>query len=139
MDRAAAAVIGHDEASSIRGEAFESHFNPHGKEAPFFQVFDNSFLQILGRYASIYEISSDPTFAFAHEAPIYHEESDMLFFASNGGGALGFSDWHNNNKVLSLNLTVVDDAIWRLKAGQYTVNVPATKVRSNEESSIMAC
>ena len=49
-------------------------------------------------------IAENDTFAFAHEAPIWVPPTDEVFFASNDGGALGFSDINHNNQVSKINL-----------------------------------
>lgn len=89
---------------SFRPSAFDSGFNPTGTEPPFFQIFDQAFLKVLGKAPSLTEIASNDTFAFAHEAPIYVAALDSVFFASNDGGALGNSDIDHNNKVGRIDL-----------------------------------
>ncbi|KAG1813523.1 uncharacterized protein BJ212DRAFT_1300931 [Suillus subaureus] len=93
-------------------------FNPTNTAPPFIQVFDRSFLDVTGPSATIRKIASNPDFAFAHEAPIYVEDLNLVFFASNAGGALGYSGWHNNSVVGMINMTEVDTGAgfygWRL-------------------------
>lgn len=36
---------------------------------------------------------------------------NVVFFASNAGGALGYSGWYNNSAVSMLNLTEVNNAL----------------------------
>ncbi|KAF7377635.1 SGL domain-containing protein [Mycena sanguinolenta] len=89
---------------TFRNNSFDTGFNPTGTEPPFFQIFDETFLEVLGKAPTFTEIASNSTFAFAHEAPIYVPELDSVFFASNDGGALGMSDINHNNKVGMINL-----------------------------------
>ncbi|KAG2067575.1 calcium-dependent phosphotriesterase [Suillus decipiens] len=86
-------------------------FNPTNTTPPFIQVFDPSFLDITGPSATIRKIASNPGFAFAHEAPIYVPDLNLVFFASNAGGALGYSGWYNNSVVGMINMTEVDMAL----------------------------
>ncbi|KAK0444224.1 calcium-dependent phosphotriesterase [Desarmillaria tabescens] len=94
--------------ASFREDSFDSHFNPTNTTPPFFQVFDRSFLAILGSSPSIHEVASNDTFAFAHEAPIYDPSSDEVFFASNDGGLLGMSDLEHNNQISKLSLSAAE-------------------------------
>nr|GAT60610.1 predicted protein [Mycena chlorophos] len=96
------AVIGAN--GTFRTEAFDTGFNPTNTTPPFFQVFDEAFLKVLGNGATITSVASNATFAFAHEAPIYDPKLDILTFASNDGGALGMSDINHNSKVGQINL-----------------------------------
>lgn len=103
-------------------------YNPTNASPPFFQVFDPSFVtNVLGPNAVIHRIAYDPGFAFAHEAPVYVSKSDELVFASNGGGALGFSDWDHNNQVGRISLKDAEAALEGKMAGE-AVNVTVTKV-----------
>ncbi|KAG1805880.1 calcium-dependent phosphotriesterase [Suillus variegatus] len=86
-------------------------FNPTNSAPPFIQVFDSSFLDVTGPSATIREIASNPGFAFAHEAPIYVPDLNLVFFASNDGGALGYNGWYNNSVVSMINMTEVDMAL----------------------------
>jgi len=79
-------------------------FNPTNTTAPFFQIFNNDFLAILGNNPSIHVIAENDTFAFAHEAPIWMPDTDEVFFASNDGGALGMSDLNHNNQYSFISL-----------------------------------
>ncbi|KAJ7071976.1 D-lactonohydrolase-like protein [Mycena amicta] len=102
VDPASFSVLGAN--GTFRTNAFDAGFNPTGTPVPFFQVFDKAFLKVLGSGASITSIASNATFAFAHEAPIYDAKQDVVYFASNDGGALGMSDINHNNKVGTINL-----------------------------------
>ncbi|KAG1840389.1 calcium-dependent phosphotriesterase [Suillus subalutaceus] len=86
-------------------------FNPTNTAPPFIQVFDRSFLNITGPSATIRKIASNPGFAFAHEAPIYVQDLNLVIFASARGGALGYSGWYNNSVVSMINMTEVDMAL----------------------------
>ncbi|KAG0697464.1 calcium-dependent phosphotriesterase [Suillus ampliporus] len=86
-------------------------FDPTNTPPPFIQVFDPSFLEITGPSATIRSIASNPGFAFAHEAPIYVPDLNLVFFASNAGGTLGYSGWYNNSVVSMINMTEVDMAL----------------------------
>ncbi|KAF8443923.1 hypothetical protein L210DRAFT_3533147 [Boletus edulis BED1] len=86
-------------------------FNPTHTTSPFIQVFDPSFLDITGSDATIRVVASHPGFAVAHEAPIYVPDLNVVFFASNAGGTLGYSGWYNNSVVSMINLTEVDTAL----------------------------
>lgn len=94
-------------------------FNPSNTKPPFFQIFDNSFLAVLGSNPSVRAIARNDTFAFAHEAPVFIPQTNEVFFASNDGGALGNSDINHNNQVSRISLTEA------AKGG----NVTFTKVR----------
>ncbi|KAG0697465.1 hypothetical protein DFH29DRAFT_1071628 [Suillus ampliporus] len=85
-------------------------FNPTNTAPPFIQVFDPSFLAITGPSATIRLIASNPGFAFAHEAPIYVPDLNVVFFTSNDGGPLGYNGWYNNSVVGMINMTEVDMA-----------------------------
>jgi len=85
-------------------------FNPTNTTPPFIQVFDPSFLEVTGPYATIRGIASNAGFSFAHEAPIYVPDLNVLFFA-NTGGPLSYSGWYNNSVVSMINMTEVDTAL----------------------------
>ncbi len=74
--------------ATFRNDSFDTDtlFNPTSTTPPFFQIFDPAFLSILGPSPSFREIASNATYAFAHEAPIYNEATDELFFAANDRG-----------------------------------------------------
>ncbi|KAG0706304.1 hypothetical protein DFH29DRAFT_846035 [Suillus ampliporus] len=86
-------------------------FNPTDSPPPFIQVFDPSFLKITGLSATIRSIASNPGYAFAHEAPIYVPDLNVVFFSNTGGGALGYNGWYNNSVVSMINMTEVDMAL----------------------------
>lgn len=98
MDPRTFAVLG--ASGAFRESSFDEFFNPTNTTPPFFQIFDEGFLSILGKSPSIRQIASNSTFAFAHEAPIFNAPTNEVFFASNDGGALGMSDIDHNNKVI---------------------------------------
>lgn len=103
------AVIGQN--GPFRSSSFVELFNPTNTTAPFFQAFDPGFFDIIGPNPSIRVIASNPGFAFAHEAPIWLPSTNEVFFASNDGGALGFSDIDHNNQVSKISLNEVTAAI----------------------------
>ena len=105
-------VLGNN--GSFRTDVFSQLFNPTNTSPPFFQVFHPDFLKILGPSATIRAVAANPTFAFAHEAPIWVPHTDEVFFASNDGGALGMSDIDHNNQ--------------RLQAGAVPWELPARRV-----------
>lgn len=74
-------------------------------------------------------MAANPGFAFAHEAPVWVPETDEVFFASQDGGALGFSDINHNNQVSKISLSEVAAAISASGPGIAPVNVSVTKVR----------
>ena len=115
--------------ASFREDAVAEFFNPTNTTPPFFQVFDPEFLKILGPNATIRAIAANPDFAFAHEAPVWVPQTDEIFFASQDGGALGFSDIDHNNQVSKINLGEVARAIKATGPGVAPVNVSVTKVR----------
>ncbi|KAL6302943.1 calcium-dependent phosphotriesterase [Sparassis latifolia] len=120
------AVVGND--GRFRENSFKTHFNPTSSTPPFFQIFDPAFLSILGPAPSIRAIASNPGFAFAHEAPIWVPETDEVFFSSNDGGPLGFSDIDHNNEVAKIHLNDVFDAFAASGSTTSPVNVSATRV-----------
>ncbi|KAG2747283.1 calcium-dependent phosphotriesterase [Suillus brevipes Sb2] len=85
-------------------------FNPTITAPPFIQVFDPSFLDVIGSSATIRSIASNLGFAFAYEAPIYVPDLNVVFFVSGGGG-LGYSGRYNNSAVSMINMTEVDAAL----------------------------
>ncbi|KAG0706303.1 hypothetical protein DFH29DRAFT_798477 [Suillus ampliporus] len=86
-------------------------FNPTNTPPPFIQVFDPSFLEITGSSATIRAIASNPGYAFAHEAPIYVPDLNVVFFSNLGGGPLAYNSWYNNSVVSMINMTEVDMAL----------------------------
>ncbi|KAI0320022.1 calcium-dependent phosphotriesterase [Amylostereum chailletii] len=117
---------------TFRNDSFATFFNPGATEAPFIQVFDPAFLDILGPNASLRAVASNPDFAFAHEAPIWLPDTDELTFASNDGGALGRSDIDHNSIVSKISLKDVDQAIQASDASAPTpLDLPDTVQMDN--------
>lgn len=114
--------------ATFREDTFSELFNPTNATPPFFQVFDEAFLDILGPNATIRAVAADPTFAFAHEAPIWDPSTDEVFFCSNDGGALGHNDINTNSQVFKISLTDVADAIEGANSSTAAVNVTVTPV-----------
>lgn len=114
------AVLG---SNSTRQSSFTQYFNPTNNSPPFFQIFDPSFLDILGPNATFDLIASNDTFAFAHEAPIYSSATDEIFFVSNDGGPLGMSDINNNNQISKISLAQVEQALASSSGGSVNVNI----------------
>lgn len=112
----------------FRESSFTQIFNPTNTSPPFFQVFDPSFLSILGTSPSIRVIASHPEFAFAHEAPIWLPDADEVTFVSNDGGPLGMSDINHNNQVNTISLKDVEAAIQASGSEISPLNVSFTKV-----------
>ncbi|KAF5391037.1 hypothetical protein D9757_003954 [Collybiopsis confluens] len=121
--------------ANFRNDSFNMLFNPTSTTPPFFQVFDDRFLTILGASASIREITS-----YANrwlQAPIYNPPTDEVFFSSNDGGPLGMSDLEHNNVISKINMARVEAALSAKAAGP--VNVPVTplnlsdSVQANDE------
>ncbi|KAK0213033.1 calcium-dependent phosphotriesterase [Desarmillaria ectypa] len=125
IDTTEFAVLGAN--ATFRENAFsaDEFFNPTNSGPPFFQIFDASFIDVLGESPAIYEVASNSTFAFAHEAPIYVPETDEVFFASNAGGDLGMSDWDHNNVISKISMAGVEAAVDAVNTSG-TVNVPYT-------------
>ncbi|KAI0643990.1 D-lactonohydrolase-like protein [Trametes meyenii] len=126
VDPRSFAVLGN--AGAFREDAFADLFNPTNTSPPFFQVFDPAFLRLLGPGATVRAVAANPTFAFAHEAPIWVSSTDEVFFASNDGGALGRSDIDHNNQVSKISLRDVQAAIKAAGQGIAAVNVSVTKL-----------
>ncbi|KAI9566142.1 calcium-dependent phosphotriesterase [Boletus coccyginus] len=105
-------------------------FNPTNTTPPFIQIFDPSFLEVSGVDATIRLVASYPGFAMAHEAPIYVPELNIVFFASNAGGTLGYNGWHNNSVVWMVNMTEVDNALAATTGG---VNVPIQTLNLSDD------
>ena len=102
-------------------------FDPTNSTAPVFQVFDQDFLTILGSDPSLRRITSNPDFAFAHEAPVWVPDTDEVFFTSNAGGDLGHSGFDANNQMGKISLEEVAEAIAN---GTESINVTVTSVCS---------
>lgn len=130
VDPLAFNVLGND--GPFRSDAFNEFFNPTNTTPPFFQVFHPEFLNILGPSATLRAVAANPTFAFAHEAPVWVPATDEVFFASNDGGPLGMSDLNHNNQVSKISLKEVAQAIKAAGPGAAPVNVTVTKVRHLE-------
>ncbi|KAJ7056732.1 calcium-dependent phosphotriesterase [Mycena amicta] len=109
--------------ATFRTNSFDAGFNPTNTTPPFFQIFDERFLDVLGERATITEIAANATFAFAHEAPIYDPLQDAVFFVSNDGGALGMSDIDHNNKVGRINLKDLPKNL-----NGTAINIPVTEL-----------
>ncbi|KAJ3974444.1 calcium-dependent phosphotriesterase [Lentinula raphanica] len=116
-------VIGTE--GSFRDDPHHQYFNPTNHTTPFFQVFDDEFIDVIGSNPSLNVISSDPSFAFAHEAPVWVPHSDEIFFASNAGGDLGRSDLNHNNQIAKISLKDVAQA---MAEGPADVNVTHYKI-----------
>ncbi|CDO76202.1 hypothetical protein BN946_scf184819.g2 [Trametes cinnabarina] len=126
VDPRSFAVLGID--GPFRESSITQLFNPTNTTPPFFQVFHPDFLKILGPTGTIRAVAANPTFAFAHEAPIWVPQTDEVFFASNDGGALGMSDIDHNNQVSKISLKEVAAAIKTASRGTAPVNVSVTKL-----------
>ncbi|KAJ3799471.1 D-lactonohydrolase-like protein [Lentinula aff. detonsa] len=110
---------------SFRDDPHHRYFNPTNHTTPFFQVFEDEFLDVIGSNPSLNVISFDPLFAFAHEAPVWVPDTDEIFFCSNAGGDLGRSDIEHNNQVAKLSMKEVAQA---MAEGPVDVNVPQYKI-----------
>lgn len=106
-------------------------FNPTNTTAPFFQIFNNDFLAILGNNPSIRVIAENDSFAFAHEAPIWMPDTDEVFFASNDGGALGMSDLNHNNQYSFISLKDAE----KLGKGQLVNFTKVSRTRATKRRS----
>ncbi|KAG8215752.1 hypothetical protein J3R82DRAFT_7650 [Butyriboletus roseoflavus] len=84
---------------------------PQTRPHPSSNSLISSFLYVTGPNATIRLVASKPGWAFAHEAPIYVPDLNVVFFASASGGSLGHSGWYNNSVVSMLNMTEVDNAL----------------------------
>ena len=134
MDPSSFAVL--PSTFAFRKDAFSEPFNPTNTKPPFFQVFHKDFLKIIGPNARIHQIARNDTFAFAHEAPIYHPGTDEVFFSSNNGGPLGHSDWDNNNLLGKISMQDVDTALAQAGVGE-AVNVKVTMVGSSSLNEML--
>ncbi|KAN0082609.1 hypothetical protein V8E55_008404 [Tylopilus felleus] len=94
-------VLGTDYAQWRTNDSFIG-FNPTNTSPPFIQFLDSSFLNITRRST-------------------YVPDLNLVFFASNAGGTLGYNGWYNNSVVSYLNMTEVDNAI---ASSTGDVNVP---------------
>ncbi|KAJ3933060.1 MAG: D-lactonohydrolase-like protein [Lentinula lateritia] len=128
VDPRSFAVMGPN--ADFRNDSFTVLFNPTSTTPPFFQIFDQRFLAILGDAPSFREIASNATFAFAHEAPVYNEPTDEVFFSSNDGGPLGMSDLNHNNVISKISMREVEAALSVNATGP--VNVPITQLNLSD-------
>ncbi|KII85409.1 hypothetical protein PLICRDRAFT_314875 [Plicaturopsis crispa FD-325 SS-3] len=113
--------------NATNSRSIHAAFHPSDVTPPVFQIFDLAFLDILGPSPSWHVVATNDSFAFAHEAPIWVEDTDELFFCSNAGGELGLSDWDNNNQVAKISLKDVETAL-EAQGGAGDVNVAVTKL-----------
>lgn len=74
------------------------------KSKPF-HVYDPEFYKIIGISPKLSRVFYNPEYAAAHEAAVYHEPTNAIFFAANAGGPLGFSGLNSTNHVFRLNIT----------------------------------
>ncbi|KAF5366339.1 hypothetical protein D9757_012924 [Collybiopsis confluens] len=129
VDQVASNVIGAN--GTFRTIPETVHYNPSKRTPPFFQVLHDDFLNIIGSNPTLTVISSDPSFAFAHEAPVWvldrERNTNDIFFASNAGGLLGRSGIDQNNQVSRISMKVVDEAM-RLAGRGKDVNVTYDKI-----------
>jgi gluconolactonase len=110
--------------SNFRNSSVTQFFNPTHSTPPFFQIFEESFKSLLGSSPSLHLIASNDSYSFAHEAPIWVESTDEVFFAANAGGALGLSDIDHNSKVGKISLREAEKALSALgNNGMVQVNV----------------
>lgn len=113
--------------STFRNSSFTEFFNPTSTQPPFFQIFDSSFLDILGANATINQISSNNSFLYAHEAPIYYPATDEVFFCSHAGDPLSFSDVNHNNQVAKISIKEAEEKLANLPVDT-AINVTVTKL-----------
>ncbi|KAF5354297.1 hypothetical protein D9756_007199 [Leucocoprinus leucothites] len=105
----------------FRTDPFTQLFNPTNTSTPIFQVFNPSFLDLLGPNPSIHQIASNGSAAFAHEAPVYVPETDEVFFSSNGGSDVTRPGW-----VSKISLSEAERLLEESGGGD--VNVTVTEV-----------
>uniref|UniRef100_A0A8H7XZX0 SMP-30/Gluconolactonase/LRE-like region domain-containing protein n=1 Tax=Psilocybe cubensis TaxID=181762 RepID=A0A8H7XZX0_PSICU len=114
-------VLG-SQSSNFRNSSFTQFFNPTQSSPPFIQVFDHAFFDVLGPNPIFQSISSNTTIpSITHEAPIYVQDTDELFF-------VGF--FENQNVVNKISMGTVETALKTLQGplNATAVNVPATQV-----------
>lgn len=75
-------------------------------------------------------IASNDSYAFAHEAPIWVEGTDEVFFAANSGGSLGMSDIDHNSKVGKVSLKEAEKAL-SAPGNNGNVQIKVTEVGSS--------
>ena len=126
IDPRSFAVLGAN-SPTFRNSSGTQFFNPTNSSVPFFQIFDDSFRSLLGSSPSLHLIASNDSYAFAHEAPIWVESTDEVFFAANSGGALGMSDIDHNSKVGKISLKKAETAL-SAPGNNGTVQVDVTEV-----------
>jgi len=126
IDRFDFTVFG--QSGPFRQSSTAQFFNPTNATPPFFQLFDSRFLSILGPSPSIRIIASNPSFPFAHEAPIWLPNTDEVTFASEDGGVPGISDINHNNQVSKINLKEAQGAIKLAGPAPTPVNITVTKL-----------
>ncbi|KIJ44419.1 hypothetical protein M422DRAFT_168160, partial [Sphaerobolus stellatus SS14] len=93
-------------------------FNPTNSTAPFFQIFDDDFLALLGPTPFVKQIASRPGFSFAFEAPIFVPETNDMFFASSVQAA--DATLERNNFIGKISITELERD---LAAGVQNVNI----------------
>ncbi|KAE9402622.1 D-lactonohydrolase-like protein [Gymnopus androsaceus JB14] len=125
VDPRSFAVMGPN--ADFRNDSLTQLFNPTSTMPPFFQVFDERFLTILGESPSIREIASNATFDFAHEAPIYFNETGEVFFSSF---SIGPASLFENNVVSKISMKDVETALAANASGP--VNVPVTQLNLSD-------
>jgi gluconolactonase len=79
------------------------------KSQPF-HVYDPEFYAIIGPNPKLSRVFSNPDYAAAHEAAVYDEPTNTLFFAANAGGPKGFSGLNSTNRVFRMNVTEAERA-----------------------------
>ncbi|KAI5448822.1 hypothetical protein NCC49_006343 [Naganishia albida] len=77
------------------------------KTTPF-HVYHPDFHTIIGPSPRLSVVWSNPEYAAAHEAPVYHADTGAVFFAANAGAPLGRSGKDRSNVVWRLS---VDEAV----------------------------
>ncbi|KDR76544.1 hypothetical protein GALMADRAFT_139466 [Galerina marginata CBS 339.88] len=113
------AVLGQN--ATFRQNGATEHFNPTNTTPPFFQIFHPDFLSVLGPDAFVRVIAENATFAsgFAFEAPIFHVQTNEIFFASSV--VPPESSMTHNNRISKINMTLVEIALAQKVA---SINVP---------------
>ena len=128
-------------SSLFRNSSGAQFFNPTNTSPPFFQIFDDSFRLLLGPSPSLQLIASNDSYAFAHEAPIWVESTDEVFFAANSGGTLGMSDINRNSKVGKISVKEAENAL-RAPGNNGTIQVSVKEVSTIcplESSMYLSC
>ncbi|KAJ9118373.1 hypothetical protein QFC24_006202 [Naganishia onofrii] len=87
------------------------------KTTPF-HVYHPDFHAIVGPNPRLTVVWSNDEYAAAHEAPVYHQRSNALFFAANAGAPLGRSGLDQSNVV------------WRMDIGEATSLVANAKLNA---------